>query len=205
MEGIGAFGKMPSLGDFFRVNAAPSFMEPWDAWLQQGLIATQHALGPRWQDCYMSAPIWRFTLSAELAGPSAIQGVLMPSVDKVGRMFPLTLMVPLSTVSDLSAAHHDATDFFATLEDIALETLDGDLSRADLKHKLVSITALRPKPTKTLTTAPIRPQSIWSAELEQGPLMMTCKGLPTTTEICGLFDLDNSVWKTSATLPGAIL
>ena len=37
MSTFGAYGKMPSLGDFFRINASRGFVEPWDIWLQTGM------------------------------------------------------------------------------------------------------------------------------------------------------------------------
>jgi type VI secretion system protein ImpM len=205
MGGVGAFGKMPSLGDFFRINAVPSFVDPWDAWLQLSLATAQQRLGQRWKDCYMSAPIWRFTLSAGLAGPLTMQGVLMPSVDRVGRMFPLTIASPQPSDVDPSSAYTEAAAFFRALEDIALETLDGTMSRDALKRQLTNVTPPSANEMKKLTSPLIKSQSIWSAELEQGPLMMTCEGLPTATETCGLFDLGDPIWKTSPTLPEAIL
>jgi type VI secretion system protein ImpM len=210
MAGVGAFGKMPSLGDFFRIHAAPSFVDPWDAWLQQGMVDAQHALGARWQSCYMSAPIWRFTVSAGLAGPTAMQGVLMPSVDRVGRTFPLTLIVPLPREVDPMTRHLASGAFFTLLEDIALKTLDGDTSREALERQLSDVAT--PSPSVTAAVAPPQrtspqktSQSIWSAELEQGPLMMTCEGLPVASEICSLFDLEAPVWKIPTTQPEATL
>ncbi len=97
-----AFGKMPALGDFFRLNPPPGFVPVWDAWLQAGLLAARAQLGDRWDACYMSAPIWRFSLAAGLAGPAPLLGVMMPSVDRVGRQFPLTLVVPVPAASVVS-------------------------------------------------------------------------------------------------------
>ena len=56
---VGAFGKMPALGDFLRLALPPGFVEPWDAWVQRMMMQGRAALGGRWQDCYLSAPIWR--------------------------------------------------------------------------------------------------------------------------------------------------
>jgi type VI secretion system ImpM family protein len=94
-----AFGKIPALGDFFRLNPPPGFVPVWDSWLQAGLLAAHAQLGDRWDACYMSAPIWRFSLAAGLAGPAPLLGVMMPSVDRVGRQFPLTLVVPVPTTT----------------------------------------------------------------------------------------------------------
>ena len=59
MAGFGAFGKMPSAGDFFRLNTPGGFVRVWDAWLQQVMLEGQGAYGPGFDAHYMSAPIWR--------------------------------------------------------------------------------------------------------------------------------------------------
>ena len=71
-EGFGAAGKLPDLGDFLRLNLPADFISAWDAWLQVALVAGKDALGERWDDCYMSAPIWRFSLPAGFAGARAV-------------------------------------------------------------------------------------------------------------------------------------
>ncbi|MCB2135305.1 MAG: type VI secretion system-associated protein TagF [Rhodobacteraceae bacterium] len=139
MAGFGAFGKMPALGDFFRINAAPDFVDPWDAWLQQGILSMRDAMGARWSPCYLSAPIWRFSLSPGLAGPAAAMGVLMPSVDRVGRQFPLTLMSSGGGAGALLRCHLRFDETFAQLEDIALDMLEDDASRECLAERLAAL------------------------------------------------------------------
>ena len=89
--GYGAYGKLPALGDFVRIGLGRDFVSAWDEWLQSGLLALSESLGEQWEALYMSAPIWRFSLQAGDAGPAPVSGVMMPSVDRVGRKFPLTL------------------------------------------------------------------------------------------------------------------
>ncbi len=91
----GWYGKLPSLGDFASRRLPAEFINAWDAWLQEVLQATRDALGEGWLDCYLTMPIWRFVLLPGLVGPSGWAGVLMPSVDRVGRQFPLTVAVAL--------------------------------------------------------------------------------------------------------------
>eukprot|EP01037_Dinobryon_pediforme_P015263 gene15263-15412_t len=59
--------------------------------MQAVLPASKAALGEAWLAAWMEAPIWRFRLPAGLCGPAAATGMFMPSVDKAGRHFPLTL------------------------------------------------------------------------------------------------------------------
>jgi type VI secretion system protein ImpM len=88
---LGFFGKVPTRGDFVRRGLPTSFITPWDRWLQEGIADSKAILGDAWLDIYLTSPVWRFALSAELAGDLAAAGVLIPSVDGVGRYFPFTL------------------------------------------------------------------------------------------------------------------
>lgn len=87
----GLFGKLPARGDFVRVGLPGQFVTPWDAWLQDVVAGSRDRLGAVWLDAWLEAPVWRFALAPGLCGPQAALGVLLPSVDRVGRYFPLTL------------------------------------------------------------------------------------------------------------------
>ena len=88
---VGLFGKLPTRGDFVRVGLPGNFIEPWDAWLQRALDAARRAMGERWLPAFLDAPVWRFCLPSWACGPGAVLGLMLPSVDRVGRYFPLTL------------------------------------------------------------------------------------------------------------------
>jgi type VI secretion system protein ImpM len=88
---VGLFGKLPARGDFVRVGLPGNFIEPWDAWLQRALASARVQLGERWLPAWLEAPVWRFSLPPGACGAGAALGLMMPSVDRVGRYFPLTL------------------------------------------------------------------------------------------------------------------
>ncbi len=88
---VGLFGKVPARGDFVRTGLPGSFIEPWDAWLQRALDAARRAMGERWLPAWLDAPVWRFFLPPWVCGPGAVLGLMVPSVDRVGRYFPLTV------------------------------------------------------------------------------------------------------------------
>jgi type VI secretion system protein ImpM len=88
---IGLYGKMPAHGDFIRRNLPDGFVVPWDLWLQDALAFLKDSLGDDLEEAWERAPAWRFRLSAGTCGEAAAQGVLMPSCDWVGRLFPLTI------------------------------------------------------------------------------------------------------------------
>ncbi|HHM05130.1 MAG TPA: type VI secretion system-associated protein TagF [Gammaproteobacteria bacterium] len=95
MSGPGLFGKLPYRGDFIYRELPKSFTTPWDHWLQDGLATARQQLGEAWLEPYLIAPVWRFSLAKGTLDQRAWLGLLMPSVDKVGRHFPLTLAAPL--------------------------------------------------------------------------------------------------------------
>ena len=95
-EGVpGWYGKIPYLGDFASRRLSQQFILEWDNWLQHSMTASRTMLGPDWLDTYLMSPIWRFVLLPGVIGESVWAGLLMPSVDKVGRHFPLTIAIPL--------------------------------------------------------------------------------------------------------------
>jgi len=87
----GWYGKLPAIGDFASRRLPTEFTERWDEWLAHTLEASQAALGGAWLDAYLSAPLWRFALTPGIVDTRFWFGVLMPSVDRVGRYFPLTI------------------------------------------------------------------------------------------------------------------
>ena len=122
----GFYGKLPSHGDFVRRRVSDAFVDAWDDWLRECLAASRTALGDRWLDVYLTSPAWRFVCGPGACGPSAILGLMAPSVDRVGRYFPLTLVVQLPEYVSLIAAATDAEPFFDRAERLVIETLAAD-------------------------------------------------------------------------------
>ncbi len=87
----GFFGKLPAKRDFVASGVPRGFLEAWEPWLQASLATSRQLLGEGWVAAYNRAPIWRFWLGAQFAGEAVI-GVLMSSVDGVGRAFPLCIV-----------------------------------------------------------------------------------------------------------------
>ncbi len=140
MGGFGAFGKMPALGDFFRIGTASEMVTPWDTWVQQIMVAARANLTARFEECYMSAPIWRFALAPSVAGAQGVLGVMMPSVDRVGRQFPLTLMV--QTGSQDQAPLRNLIwqrPVLDALEALALDCLDDTMTKDALQARLAPL------------------------------------------------------------------
>ncbi|MWD28989.1 type VI secretion system-associated protein TagF [Aquicoccus sp. SCR17] len=211
---------MPALGDFFRLHPPAGFLEAWDPFLQALLTESAGVLGAEFDAAYMSAPIWRFTLAAGLAGPGPVMGVLMPSVDRVGRRFPLTLMVPLAERTDVAASHFREAALFAQLEDLALDMLEDSGNRDALEEGLAALPAPQPEGGGLLRAAAgtlvlsqgaglqgasgdvaaallgerYRAPSLWSTEVDGVPRLMVAEGLPGPREMLALITLHAPLW-----------
>ena len=88
---VGLFGKYPGKRDFLALNLPRGVADVIEPWLQKAVAISRERLGRRWQDYYFIHPIWSFRLGAGITGSDCI-GALMPSVDGVGRCFPLCIL-----------------------------------------------------------------------------------------------------------------
>lgn len=122
---VGLYGKLPSHGDFLRRRTSDAFVAVWDAWLQDSLSASRAALGDAWLNLYLTSPAWRVAAGPGICGPSAFVGLVAPSVDRVGRYFPLTIVAELGADAELPRAVA-ATAFFDTAERLVIETLESE-------------------------------------------------------------------------------
>ena len=112
----GFFGKIPSHGDFVTRNLPRDFLDGWDAWLQRAIAQSKSELGDAWLDTYLTSPIWRFVLVPGVCGEKGWAGILMTSVDKVGRYFPLTIASSLHEDAHPFQIVEEADDWFNNLK-----------------------------------------------------------------------------------------
>ncbi len=88
---VGLFGKYPAKRDFLALNLPKGVVTVLETWLQKAVAISRERLGRQWLSYYSVHPIWNFRLGEEIAGADCL-GALMPSVDGVGRYFPLCLV-----------------------------------------------------------------------------------------------------------------
>jgi type VI secretion system protein ImpM len=124
----GLYGKLPSKRDFISIATPRHFLYVWEPWIANCLAQSRTTLGqPNWERVFSEAPIWRFFLGAELCG-SSLFGALMPSVDAIGRYFPLTLVAQTELDSAVSTPDSDPCQtWFDAAEEFLLSLLDADL------------------------------------------------------------------------------
>ena len=134
---LGLFGKLPAKRDFVAEEAAGEFLSVWEAWLQGGIAASKMALDRGWASAYLGAPLWRFRLGPAVCGFEVV-GAFTPSVDGVGRHYPLTIFDAAAPGDAFSAAGDPvAAPWFDRVEAKLLAALEPDLDfaafLADLK------------------------------------------------------------------------
>lgn len=100
---FGFYGKIPSLGDFVTRSLPRDQISVVDEWMQEGLFALR-SISETWLDSYLVSPVWQFVLPAGMWSAAPLCGLLMPSVDRVGRYFPFFTCAPMSALVNGDAA-----------------------------------------------------------------------------------------------------
>jgi type VI secretion system protein ImpM len=184
---VGLYGKLPARGDFVSRRLDAGFVEAWDAWLQRSIAASREALGGRWLESFLSAPVWRFVVPAGMFSSAGWIGLIVPSVDRVGRYFPLTLAAPLQQDGvDAPATLAKAAAWLDALEALALEALVPELDFEAFDRRLAELVppaglgvSVAVHHTASDDTVPLGgprpPFQVWQTDqldefLERGPL-----------------------------------
>lgn len=128
---IGVYGKLPAHGDFISREIPNHIANAWDAWLQGYVGTSQQVLGEDWLDIYLTSPIWRFCISDGIFDENAWQGIILPSVDRVGRYFPFSIVAKSGHGRLPTEAILDSV-WFEQLESIALQALAGNMQLEQL-------------------------------------------------------------------------
>ncbi|HWG29148.1 MAG TPA: type VI secretion system-associated protein TagF [Steroidobacteraceae bacterium] len=136
---VGFYGKLPCRGDFLQRRAPQDFVDAWDAWLQESLHALRARLEDRWLDTYLTGPVWRFALSPGVCGAGTYIGILVPSVDRVGRYFPLTVLAQLEPEDCVLAVACASRVWFETAEHLVLDALDAEALDFDTFDEQVAL------------------------------------------------------------------
>jgi type VI secretion system protein ImpM len=123
---VGLYGKLPSHGDFLRRRTSDAFVGAIDPWLQECMTASRTALGDRWLDVYLTSPAWRFAAAPGVCGSAPLIGLVVPSVDRVGRYFPLTIVAELPAHVAVVTAVSTSAAFFSRAERLVIETLESE-------------------------------------------------------------------------------
>ncbi|MFV3073442.1 type VI secretion system-associated protein TagF [Niveispirillum fermenti] len=176
----GLFGKLPLFGDFISRNVPAALVERLNGWVQAGMLRSRADLGDEWLSYYLCAPIWHFALAPGLCGPWAVAGVMIPSVDKASRHFPLLALA--GRAGDLPALLAGAGGWYAQAESLLLTALADDL---DWDALLAAVTGLAAGDADTPRPVALPGEggtgdSLWWTQGNDTlpPLLLSLPGLP---------------------------
>jgi len=172
---VGFFGKIPSRGDFVQAGLSRPFIQAWDDWLQAILPACQRLTGDAWDAVWSSAPSWRFTLPAGLCGTRPVVGLLLPSTDRTGRRFPLTIA---------AEGPDRGNEFLDAAEPVGWDAVRGGFSPEALLTALAAIAPPDPAPPNV---RPVADATWWSwAGADALRSAINHAGLPEATAFAGM-------------------
>lgn len=183
----GWYGKLPAVGDFASRRVPPAVLARCDSWLSTGLSASQRVLGSEWLALYLTSPIWRFAWGPGTVDDAAWLGVLMPSVDRVGRYFPLLLLVARPAHGEVaSLPDANAVDWLDRLADTAQDCLQPGASLERFEAALAADPS--PPADATVWSAAAPGQSLW---WHDGRPPHHWTGLPSGTAFTALLQGDD--------------
>jgi type VI secretion system protein ImpM len=194
----GWYGKLPGMGDFAHRRLPDEFRQAWDRWLQAGLMQLR-SRHEDWTERYLQAPLWCFVLGDGVIGESSWIGVLMPSVDSVGRYFPFAVIDELAWAP--TEIHGQVLEraqrWLTQAAQAAIDGLDQDLDAARFDALLLQ----RFAPGRDAVEAPVDldeddaamalpeyGQSLWFTDpAAEGGQGMSTHGLPQDEQFDALF------------------
>ena len=188
----GIFGKYPAKRDFVAYNLPRPFLSLWEDWLQTSVAASRSQLGSAWQEAFLTAPLWRFWIGGGLCG-ATVAGVMMPSVDGIGRYFPLTVCACAPEGKIIEPPMLDPLEeWYGAAEAALLRVLeDGFAGEAAELADALSFPVLNDRPERHETKG----SRVWQSRLLGGGFEAEFRRV-VTAELLGLYDM-RSVWWTA--------
>ena len=178
---IGYYGKVHTHGDFVSRGLPAEFIEPWDTWLQEAIVNSREQLAGEWLECFLTSPVYRFALAPGICGGHGWLGIFFPSVDKVGRYYPMTIALRSPNHLNPFAALQHESSWLDTVEKLALTVLDNDFDLKQFTEKLfdlcpVSIEMPCPNVEKEQNSKQQQSQLAWQMAIEDKTIieMLPC-------------------------------
>lgn len=153
------FGKLACLGDFAGRRLPQDTARALDDWLAQGVDTSRAQLGEGWLNVYLTSPLWRFAWAPGVLDARWWFGLMMPSVDNVGRYFPLIVLQPRAAPPTDRAGIDRLEQWYEATAQTALRTLQPGSSLDQFEADLMQVAVATPLPVFT-PPAP-RPAAPW--------------------------------------------
>lgn len=163
----GIYGKLPLHGDFVYRNLPPNLIEVWDEWLQSFVAGSREQLGENWLDIYLTSPIWRFSFSEGVLDNNAWLGVMLPSVDRVGRYFPISVLSQVPANINLFEYSQLQDNWYEAIEELLFSSLDGELDIDELLAAIQQVPMVEYTAYKKSFQIPVQTSAVINMEFEE--------------------------------------
>ncbi|HHL18302.1 MAG TPA: type VI secretion system-associated protein TagF [Thiothrix sp.] len=188
----GYYGKVPTHGDFVSGSLPRQFIDPWDTWLQQAMATSRQQIGENWLNSYLTAPPYHYVLSPNLCGENIWLGVMIPSVDRIGRYYPLTLCRTVSPTANPLLLFQQHQQWFTDAQTLLLSCLEEAFELAEFEQKLKHL-VINESNTPTVDPLQVHQEVAWRVESER-QMVELCPAL--FSAVLDKFCMAYSIWKT---------
>jgi type VI secretion system protein ImpM len=178
---VGAFGKIPKMGDFVRVRSNAEPMASFQSFVEQGMAYGEGKRGVSWASEYSRGDIHAFVYRVPKTAKAAavLVGIVKPSNDAVGRKFPLVVFAPVMERAVAAAPHLlplALGEFLERATDVVLEA-EHIGSMAELEARVARV----PPPQLEGATGTTREYENWTRMTQVHNAWSAIYGEPAST------------------------
>lgn len=194
----GFYGKLPSNGDFLSRNLSHDVTISIDEWFQISMTQLRHRL-PDWSYFFNASPSWFFIVPCNFFSPKPYIGYITPSIDRVGRCFPLIVLKEMSkdAILGTEALEH----WFSSTEEIVRNCLRNSSPADELmasldRVKQQSAAMSQEERNQTLVSQPVQQNDILDvlfANIPQAPTLLDSNPSGNTSLTSSKFTLPEFV------------
>lgn len=135
---IGVYGKLPSHPDFVSESIRSEISNELYDWAQKMIYHGRDQMTEAgWLSAYLVSPIWRMCVPPSAERDGSWIGIMMPSVDAVGRYFPLFMTFEIDPKHiNVEWLFKEADSLFLILEGVGLRALQERLQLGEVIFSL---------------------------------------------------------------------
>ncbi|MDE8602967.1 type VI secretion system-associated protein TagF [Marinomonas sp. RSW2] len=137
---VGIYGKVPAHPDFISDTLHADISNELYDWAQTVMFHSREKMSEsKWLPAYLVSPIWRMVVPKNELRTHEWVGVMVPSVDALGRYFPLFIVFETEFKSlTVEWLFKECTDLFKVMEEVAMSALQQQLNFLQLKRLLAN-------------------------------------------------------------------
>lgn len=132
------WGKLPSQGDFVGRRLPHALTRRWDEWLRNGMDQLHMEAGGDWAQRFIQSPPWFFMCPQSVMG-LAMVGVIGPSMDRIGRLFPLAIMATCDVPDSIPVDGGPLERFLAGARDVLFDARSHPLLPQQVDERLETL------------------------------------------------------------------